>query len=201
MYASWVGRLGNRSTCTCHLAWKVKVQFICIFFATDKIRQDWAKNGKIWVDRDCFFSCWDKIWRWLDLGSLLGMLMKHDLVKDEEDFFLINNPHKSPREKADNLLQKIVANSGDVGYYLLYVCIRDDTGNPLGHADAVRELVAYGRHDAMWTCVQTAWCILAHTSYLIHVSLTWKREDCENLIVLAEGNAIIVTFVEERELV
>ena len=79
------------------------------------------------------------------------MLMKHELVKDEEDFFLINNPHKSPREKADNLLQKIVANSGDVGYYLLYVCIRDDTGNPLGHADAVRELVAYGRH-VMQTC-------------------------------------------------
>lgn len=47
-------------------------------------------------------------------------------------------------------------------------------------------------------CIQHDECILAQISYLIHVSLTWKREDCENLIVEAAGDVITVTFVEER---
>lgn len=50
----------------------------------------------------------------------------------------------------------------------------------------------------MNVCIQHDECIVAHTSYFIHVLLTWKREDCENLIVEAAGDLITVTFVEER---
>ena len=110
-----------------------------------KVKRDWEHNGKVWIDGSCFSFCWNKIWRWLDLGSMLGLLMKHEIVQDEEDFFQINNANKSPRERANNLLM-IVRNGGDVSFYLLYMCIRDDSGNPLGHKDAVKELVTYGEH-------------------------------------------------------
>lgn len=74
---------------------------------------------------------------------MLGLLMKHEIVQDEEDFFQVNNPGKSPRERATNL-HGIVRKGGDISFYLLYMCIRDDSGNPLGHKDAVKELVSYG---------------------------------------------------------
>jgi len=112
------------------------------------VKRDWEQNGKVWIDESCFSFCWNKIWRWLDLGSMLGLLMKHEIVKDEEDFFQVNNPNKSPREKANNLLV-IVRQGGDVSFYLLYMCIRDDSGNPLGHRDAVKELVIYGECSSL----------------------------------------------------
>lgn len=119
------------------------------------MKGDWEQNGKVWIDESCFLFCWNKIWRWLDLGSMLGLLMKHEIVKDEEDFFQINNANKSPREKANNLLM-IVRQGGDVSFYLLYMCIRDDSGNPLGHRDAVKELVTYGE------CSSLGWSRLSH---------------------------------------
>lgn len=67
-------------------------------------------------------------------------MMKHGLVSDHDDMFWISNSSMSPREKADNLLNKIIPKCGKFGYYLLYMCIRDCPGNTLGHGDARRAL-------------------------------------------------------------
>ena len=78
--------------------------------------------------------------------------MKHGMVCDHDDLFWVGDSHTSPRERANNLLSKIVPKCGQFGHYLLYMCIRDSAGNPLGHGDAVRELTAYGMHT-----LQVSW--------------------------------------------
>ena len=107
------------------------------------MKKDWEENG-VWIDRDCFFGCWDKIWEWIDVGALRGQMMKHGLLRNQDDLFWIDGA-KSPRERADNLLHRITPRLGQYGYYLLYMCIRDDEENPHGHGDAVKELVRCGK--------------------------------------------------------
>ena len=71
--------------------------------------------------------------------------MKHRFLSDKEQDFYWIDPHKrwSPHQRADNLLYTLAPKVGPYGHYLLYMCIRDCDGNPLGHGDAVKELVAY----------------------------------------------------------
>jgi len=107
------------------------------------VRKDWEERGT-WVNKECFYSVWERIWEWLRLDSIKDQMMKHRMVCDHDDLFWVGDSHTSPRDRADNLLRKIVPRCGEFGYYLLYMCIRDSTGNPLGHEDAVRELTTYG---------------------------------------------------------
>ena len=104
-----------------------------------KVRKDWEEHG-IWVNKECFYEVWERIWGWLHLDSIKDQMMKHRLVSDHEDLFWISNSSMSPREKADNLLSKIIPKCGEFGYYLLYVCIRDCPDKPLGHGDAIKAL-------------------------------------------------------------
>ena len=55
----------------------------------------------------------------------------------------INNNYYSSREKADYLL-RLADRSGPNGYHLLYMCIRDDDENPLGHASVIECLLSEG---------------------------------------------------------
>lgn len=116
------------------------------------MRKDWEERGT-WVNKECFYSAWERIWEWLQLDSIKDQMMKHRMVCDHDDLFWVGDSHTSPRERADNLLRKIVPRCGEFGYYLLYMCIRDSTGNPLGHGDAVRELTTYGMHTQLATII------------------------------------------------
>ena len=108
------------------------------------MRKDWEEHG-IWVNQECFYGVWDRIWGWLHLDSIKDQMMKHGMVCDSDDIFLISDPQKRPRVRADNLLSEIVPKCGKFGYYLLYMCIRDAMGNRVGNADAVKELTTYGK--------------------------------------------------------
>ena len=98
----------------------------------------------MWISKECFYGCWDKIWEWIDIAFLKDHLMKHRVTTSQDDLFWIGSPTKSPKERADNLLYKITPKLGQYGYYLLYMCIRDNRGNELGHGAAAMELVDYG---------------------------------------------------------
>ena len=107
------------------------------------MRKDWEEH-RTWVNKECFYNVWERIWEWLQLDSIKDQMMKHGMVCDRDDLFWVGDSRTSPRERANNLLSKIVPKCGQFGHYLLYMSIRDSTGNPLGHGDAVRELAAYG---------------------------------------------------------
>ncbi len=110
-----------------------------------RVRQDWEQNGRTYINKKCFDDCWHRIWEWLHLPTLKDYLKKHRVLTTPDDLDLITNSLRGPKERADSIVQRIVPKAGRFGYYLLYMCIRDDiTGNLLGHKDAVKELEAYG---------------------------------------------------------
>ena len=111
----------------------------------EKVKRDWEEH-QTWVNQECFDEVWDRIWHWLHLDSIKDQMMKHQIVCDTDDLSWISDSQKSPRERADNLLTKIVPKFGKFGYYLLYMCIRDATGH-LGNYSATRELTVYGMHN------------------------------------------------------
>ena len=122
------------------------------------MKEDWQRN-QVWINRDCFLQCWDKIWRWVDVDSLTGQLMKHGFQNGKEDYYWIDPKRWTPRQQADNLLNTLAPRVGQYGYYLLYMCIRDCDGNPLGHGDAVKKLVAYCKFVCVCVCVRVRVCV------------------------------------------
>ena len=111
----------------------------------EKVKRDWEEH-QIWVNQECFNEVWDRIRHWLHLDSIKDQMMKHQIVCGTDDLSWISDSQKSPQGRADNLLTKIVPKCGKFGYYLLYMCIRDATGQ-FANESAARELATYGMHN------------------------------------------------------
>ena len=88
-------------------------------------------------------KCWYEIWKWINVSSIGPLLLKYGVATDVTDLQYINNSYYTPRQKADYLLQ-LAAQGGPNGYHILYMCIRDDDENPLGHGSAVDCLIETG---------------------------------------------------------
>ena len=97
---------------------------------------------KFFISKEVVHKCWHKIWRWISVSTVGPHLLKYGVVKDSMDLNL-HNPYFTPQQKAEQLLH-LATQSGECGYHILYMCIRDDDENPLGHASAVEELVKEG---------------------------------------------------------
>ena len=69
--------------------------------------------------------------------------MKYGVVQDPIQLETLQNPYFTTRQKADQLLT-LVTRSGPCGCHVLYMCIRDDDENPLGHASAIEMLADKG---------------------------------------------------------
>ena len=109
------------------------------------VRQDYDQQTgqKFYIDNEVVLTCWSEIWRWLNVTSLSSHLLKYGVVSDPSELYSLNNPYHTPRQRADHLLE-LVYKGGLYGCHLLYMCIRDDDENPLGHASAVERLIAVG---------------------------------------------------------
>ena len=90
-------------------------------------------------------KCWHEIWRWISVSSIGPYLLKYGVAGDITDLSsYINNSYLTSRQKADHLL-KLASQCGPNGYHVLYMCIREDDENPLGHASVIDVLVRTGR--------------------------------------------------------
>ena len=95
------------------------------------------------IDHRAVNRCWHEIWRWINVPSVGALLLKYGIVGDIMELQYLQHPLHSPRQKADHLLT-LAAQGGPYGYHVLYMCIRDDDENPMGHASAVDALVEAG---------------------------------------------------------
>ena len=103
---------------------------------------DFERHG-VFVGDHAFFQCIGEIWQWIDIGSLTGQLMKHQLVNNPNAAHFIRSPSIPPRDRVYNLLTEIAPQAGNYGFHLLYMCIRDARDN-LGHQDAAELLKKQG---------------------------------------------------------
>ena len=110
--------------------------------AGQEVTADFERHG-VFVGKHAFDQCFDAIWQWIDVGSLTGQLMKHQLVTNPDTAYYIRSLSIAPRERVLNLLLKIAPQAGSYGFHLLYMCIRDAREN-LGHQDAAEQLKQYG---------------------------------------------------------
>ena len=111
----------------------------------EEVRRDYDQQPgqHFYVDNEVVLSCWSEIWRWLNVSSLSSHLLKYGIVSDPSELYLLTSPYQTPRQRADHLLT-LVYKGGAYGCHLLYMCIRDDDENPLGHGSAVEKLIAVG---------------------------------------------------------
>ena len=79
------------------------------------------------------------------MSSIGPYLLKYGVAGDITELSsYINNSYFSSRQKADHLLT-LASQCGPNGYHVLYMCIREDDENPLGHASVIDVLVRTGR--------------------------------------------------------
>ena len=111
----------------------------------EEVRQDYDQQPgqHFYIDSEVMMCCWAEIWRWLNISSLSSHLLKYGVVSDPNELYMLSNPYQTPRQRADHLLT-LVYKGGPYGCHLLYMCIRDDDENPLGHASAVEKLITVG---------------------------------------------------------
>ena len=111
----------------------------------EEVRRDYDQQPgqHFYIDNEVVMNCWSEIWRWLNVSSLSSHLLKYGIVSDPSELYLLTSPYQTPRQRADHLLT-LVYKGGMYGCHLLYMCIRDDDENPLGHASAVEKLIAVG---------------------------------------------------------
>ena len=97
------------------------------------------EGAKFFVDSEVFYECYPEIRNWLSVESLGPHLLRRKLIGDVSGLVDLRNPYHTVRERTDHLLT--LANSGGpYGFHVLYICIREDDENLLGHRSAVETL-------------------------------------------------------------
>lgn len=70
--------------------------------------------------------------------------MAHELIVKSKDMTKITNPHITPDQRMQQLLDHI-GKCGRHAYFLLYVCLFESQGDNMGHGDVCKELQTTGR--------------------------------------------------------
>ena len=95
-------------------------------------------KGVCYVDEAIFMECYDEIRPKLDVSSLVGHLMKYDLVKSTDALSTLSTTTNQVEKVT--LLVEIVKGAGHDGFMLLYMCLWESADKCIGHAEAVEEL-------------------------------------------------------------
>lgn len=76
----------------------------------------------------------------------MGYLMKNGLVNNTNDMESISSPYLGATQRHTNLNHLLTANGGGCGHFIFYMSLCESLEkNPLGHGDAVDEMMKCGK--------------------------------------------------------
>ena len=96
------------------------------------------------INKAAFQMCFTTITPWLDLKILCPLLLQYGIIMMYDDFELLTSPYHKPLQERKELLMRIVEQSGQYGFPLLYICLKESMMESRGHEDAVTELEEHG---------------------------------------------------------